>query len=61
MSIRGQAVLRMRNYKRTKMYQHLREVKGRNPRVSYYQIVTDGGRILETPTKLHIAICKKEK
>lgn len=61
MSIGGQTVLRVRNYKRTKMYQHLREVKGRNPRVSYYQIVIDGGRIIETLNKPHTAICKKEK
>ena len=48
MSIEGQAVLRVRNYKRTKHYNWLRENKGRNPRVAYYRIVAEGGRILET-------------
>ena len=44
----GQAMLRVRNYKRTKHYNWLRENKGRNPRVAYYRIVAEGGRILET-------------
>lgn len=48
MSIRGQAVLRVRNYKRTKHYNWLRETKGRNPRVSYYRIVTNNGCVIET-------------
>jgi hypothetical protein len=48
MSIEGQAVLRVRNYKRTKHYNGLRENKGRNPRVSYYRIVTNNGCVIET-------------
>jgi hypothetical protein len=44
----GQTVLRVRNYKRTKHYNWLRENKGRNPRVSYYRIVTNNGCVIET-------------
>ena len=46
MSIEGQAVLRVRNYKRTKHYNRLRTM--RTHRVSYYKIVTESGRVLET-------------
>jgi hypothetical protein len=46
MSIRGQAVLRVRNYKRTKHYNNLRNM--RTHRVSYYKIVAVDGRIVET-------------
>jgi hypothetical protein len=46
MSIEGQAVLRVRNYKRTKHYNNLRTL--RTHRVSYYKIVTESGRVLET-------------
>ena len=42
----GQAVLRVRNYKRTKHYKEMRIPKGRTPRVAYYQVVK--GRILES-------------
>jgi len=47
-SINGQAVLRVRNYKRTKHYKEMRIPKGRTPRVAYYQVVTRKGRILES-------------
>jgi hypothetical protein len=48
MGINGQAVLRVRNYKRTKHYKEMRIPKGRTPRVAYYQVVTRKGRILES-------------
>lgn len=47
----GQAVLRCRNYQRTKYYKYLksRVAQGFKPkRVSYYRVVTEGGRVLET-------------
>lgn len=46
----GQGVIRCRNIRRTKHYRHLRKAKaeGRHPRVAYYQIVDDHGRIFET-------------
>jgi hypothetical protein len=42
----GQTVLRVRNYKRTKHYNRLRTM--RTHRVSYYKIVAESGRVLET-------------
>jgi hypothetical protein len=41
----GQTVLRVRNYKRTKHYNYLRTT--RTPRVSYYKVVTESGRVME--------------
>jgi hypothetical protein len=41
----GQAVLRVRNYKRTKHYKNLRTL--RTHRVTYYKIVTESGRVME--------------
>jgi len=49
MSIRGQAVLRVRNFKRTKHYNRLRTL--RTHRVSYYRIVTNNGCVIETPNQ----------
>ncbi len=45
----GQAVLRVRNYKRTKHYKSLRTL--RTHRVTYYKIVTESGHIVETLIK----------
>ena len=45
----GQTVLRVRNYKRTKHYKNLRTL--RTHRVTYYKIVTESGRIVETLIK----------
>jgi hypothetical protein len=45
----GQAVLRVRNYKRTKHYKNLRTL--RTHRVTYYKIVTENGHIVETLIK----------
>ena len=44
----GQAVLRVRNYKRTKHYKNLRTL--RTHRVAYYKIVAVDGHIVETLT-----------
>ena len=44
----GQTVLRVRNYKRTKHYNNLRTL--RTHRVTYYKIVTESGRVVETLT-----------
>jgi hypothetical protein len=47
----GQAVLRCRNFRRTKYYKYLRDKvsRGAQPkRVSYYKIVAENGNVLET-------------
>ena len=46
----GQTVLRCRNPRRTKHYRHLRDAIAinRHPRVAYYKIVDQFGRLFET-------------
>jgi len=46
----GQMVLRCRNPRRTKHYRHLRDVIAHRkyPKVSYYKIIDDKGRLFET-------------
>ena len=46
----GQTVLRCRNPRRTKHYRHIKDViaNGKYPRVSYYKIVDEYGRLFET-------------
>lgn len=46
----GQAVLKCRNPRRTKHYRHIKDViaNGKSPRVSYYKIIDEHGRLFET-------------